>query len=148
MRAARVSRSRIIISGFVTIVAISGKHNERVMRFWLFLMRFGSRIGCHQRPDRSFFFKGYQFPVCARCTGVVIGEIVAVGLLLCGFHIPFYCSVLSILPLAVDGGIQYLHWIESTNFRRIITGLVAGFGLTYAYYYLAVFIYQSVQKWI
>src|SRR6476469_9730789 len=28
----------------------------------------GSLI-CHQRPERSFWFWGAQFPVCARCTG-------------------------------------------------------------------------------
>ena len=27
---------------------------------------------CHQRPERSFFFDGFQFPVCARCTGLYV----------------------------------------------------------------------------
>jgi uncharacterized membrane protein len=27
---------------------------------------------CHQRPDRSFFWDGHQFPVCARCTGLYV----------------------------------------------------------------------------
>lgn len=26
-------------------------------------------FGCHRRPERSFFYKGRQFPICARCTG-------------------------------------------------------------------------------
>ena len=29
----------------------------------------GSLI-CHQKPERSFFLEGHQFPVCARCTGL------------------------------------------------------------------------------
>ena len=33
----------------------------------------GNHSGCHQMPERSFFYKGKQFPVCARCTGVIIG---------------------------------------------------------------------------
>ncbi|MGG7175281.1 DUF2085 domain-containing protein [Clostridium neonatale] len=28
--------------------------------------------GCHQLPDRSFFIRSYQFPICARCTGNVV----------------------------------------------------------------------------
>ena len=31
----------------------------------------GSLI-CHQRPERSFFLDGHQFPVCARCTGLYL----------------------------------------------------------------------------
>jgi len=33
---------------------------------------------CHQRPERSFFLDGHQFPVCARCTGLYLSA--AVGL--------------------------------------------------------------------
>src|SRR4249919_1949081 len=35
---------------------------------------------CHQRPERSFFLDGHQFPVCARCTGLYLsGAIGIVG---------------------------------------------------------------------
>jgi uncharacterized membrane protein len=33
---------------------------------------FGSFI-CHQLPERSFHFAGYQLPVCARCLGIYAG---------------------------------------------------------------------------
>ncbi len=38
----------------------------------------GELSGCHRMPERSFFYKGHQFPVCARCTGVSIGQFAAV----------------------------------------------------------------------
>ncbi len=34
---------------------------------------------CHQRPERSFFLDGQQFPVCARCTGLYLSG--ALGIL-------------------------------------------------------------------
>ena len=37
------------------------------------LMAVGHRAGCHQRADRSFYWKGRKFPLCARCTGVLVG---------------------------------------------------------------------------
>ena len=30
-------------------------------------------VVCHQRPDRSFFSCGRQWPVCGRCAGLYIG---------------------------------------------------------------------------
>ena len=33
---------------------------------------------CHQRPERSFFWDGHQFPVCARCTGLYLSA--AIGM--------------------------------------------------------------------
>lgn len=37
-------------------------------------------------------------------------------------------GVLLLVPMAIDGGIQTFFKIESTNFRRIITGGLAGIG--------------------
>ena len=37
--------------------------------------------GCHQLPERSFFFKGYQLPICARCLGIILGYILCIFLL-------------------------------------------------------------------
>ena len=31
-------------------------------------------FGCHCRPDRSFYWKGKKFPLCARCTGELAGK--------------------------------------------------------------------------
>lgn len=82
--------------------------------------------GCHQMPERSFFLKGYQLPVCARCTGMMIGEVIAV--VLAFFFLPPLplCCVM-LVPLAVDGIVQYKTAYVSTNLRRVITGLLFGY---------------------
>ena len=91
-------------------------------------MRIGRKIGCHQRPDRSFFFRGYQFPLCARCTGILIGYLFAIiwgGIFQAGY---LTCLILTV-PMLIDGGTQYLKMRESTQILRMITGVIGGFGL-------------------
>lgn len=115
---------------------------------WIKLMNFGHRLGCHQMEERSFHFKGYQFPVCARCTGVFVGEIIAIILLLLGIKISIFVSIALLLIMGLDWFIQYIKLLQSTNIRRLITGTLAGIGLTFIYYYVIVFVINIVISFI
>lgn len=86
-------------------------------------------VFCHRDPNRSFFYKGRQFPLCARCTGLYVGysfwplfvfDIINFGIL-------FTLSI--ILPTFIDGFIQYYFKWESNNWVRFLSGLAAGVGL-------------------
>lgn len=88
----------------------------------------GDCSGCHQLPERSFFWKGHQFPVCARCTGVAIGQAFAVFIAFIK-DIPLKISILCLSIMGIDWGIQELGIKESTNYRRLFTGILGGFGL-------------------
>jgi uncharacterized membrane protein len=95
---------------------------------WMKLMKLGEKTGCHQRPDRSFFIQGYQLPVCARCTGVILGYLLSIP----GFLYFGYCRLAAgfgCIILFVDWLLQALKIKESTNRRRLITGILGGFGL-------------------
>lgn len=83
---------------------------------------------CHQKPERSFFIGEYQFPLCARCTGIALGHVLA--LLTSPFHSSGYSIAVLMAPLAIDGTIQYFTDYESTNFKRVITGVLYGFAFT------------------
>ena len=73
-------------------------------------------------PDRSFFFRGKQFPLCARCTGELIGILLApAAFWMFGLPDGKICLWL-LLPLVLDGGIQRLTRYESGNIRRLLTG--------------------------
>lgn len=115
---------------------------------WIKLMNFGHRLGCHQMEERSFHFKEYQFPVCARCTGVLIGEIITIVLLILGIKINLLISTALLLIMGFDWFIQYKKLLQSTNIRRLITGTLAGLGLTFIYYYVIVFIINIVISFI
>ena len=117
-------------------------------KIWMRLMDFSDRVGCHQIANRSFFINGYQFPVCARCTGVIIGEIVAILLILLRINIDFIWAITLLLVMGADWFLQYINWIESTNTRRIITGISGGLGLTYLYYRIFVFIFVMLKSFV
>lgn len=85
-------------------------------------------FGCHCRPDRSFFYRGRQFPVCARCTGELIGISALLFTWHAGHpHAGFSCVLL--LPLIIDGLAQLCTSYESNNLRRLWTGILFGYGL-------------------
>ena len=102
---------------------------------WISLMEYGHRLGCHQMPERSFSYKGYQFPVCARCTGVIIGEIIAIVLILFRIEVDITIAIGLLLIMGIDWGIQFMKLLQSNNIRRLITGMSGGIGLMYGYYY-------------
>ena len=97
----------------------------------------GNYSGCHQMPERSFFYKGKQFPVCARCTGVFFGHMTAVILFLCGKKVPFRTCFSLMGIMGFDWGIQEAGIMESTNHRRLVTGFCGGLGL-FSFYGLLV----------
>ena len=85
-------------------------------------------FGCHCREDRSFYYKGEKFPICARCTGELVGMIVA--LFSCFlFRLSVTVSILILFPMIIDGVIQLKTSYESNNRRRVITGFLFGYGI-------------------
>lgn len=86
-------------------------------------------FGCHCRPDRSFFVRGIQFPLCARCTGQLVGALTALGTLwIARPALPVLALLL--VPLIADGIIQLCTAYVSTNPRRFVTGVLFGYALT------------------
>ena len=92
------------------------------------MMNLGHMTGCHQMPERSFFYKGFQFPVCARCTGILIGQIIGVFLFPL-LQLSFDSICFLFFLMFFDWWLQRLHFLESTNFRRVASGLLCGVGM-------------------
>ncbi|MDR1464972.1 MAG: DUF2085 domain-containing protein [Oscillospiraceae bacterium] len=81
---------------------------------------------CHRMPERSFFFRGHQFPLCARCTGIVVGYAAGIPLLALLPRIPFWITLLMAVPMIIDGIAQNKYGKLSNNPRRFITGVLWG----------------------
>ena len=84
---------------------------------------------CHRKPERSFFWKNKQFPVCARCTGIHIGYISFPIFLLQIFTLNIWWTLALIIPTFIDGYTQAFFNRESNNWLRFITGFFAGIGM-------------------
>ena len=109
-----------------------------------FAQSIGDKSGCHQLSERSFHIRGYTFPVCARCTGVFAGQIAAVILLVFGLRCPWYISVSLLSLMGLDWLIQHLDIKQSTNRRRLLTGIGGGFGLFSIYIDLFELLYHLI----
>jgi uncharacterized membrane protein len=88
------------------------------------LLLFGHYSGCHQLDERSFHFGFRKYPLCARCTGVFCGIIL--GPILVLFQPPLAAILILPIPLIIDGALQIWTHYESTNSKRLITGIAFG----------------------
>ncbi len=96
------------------------------------LWKLGEKTGCHQMKERSFFICGKQFPICARCFGAFIGYISG-GIIYPFYKIQVITAVFFCTCLFIDWFVQKINILQSTNFRRLITGILCGFSLMQIY---------------
>ena len=112
-------------------------------KIWRFSMRCCHPF-CHQKKDRSFTIFGFQFPLCARCSGVLIGYIIAQIYLLYYSYFPILIAGLLMLLMFIDWFVQYIKLKESTNRRRFITGILGGFGFSVFAYGFIIFVHDKI----
>lgn len=90
---------------------------------------------CHRIPSRSFFIRGRQFHVCARCTGLIVGLILSPAFFWFRANAaPFFVAFL--LANAIDSTTQFIGLRASENWLRMILG--SALGLTFVPALLAV----------
>lgn len=88
---------------------------------------------CHRMPERSFFIKGWQFPVCARCTGFYI-SLIAYFLFARYNYVNYSISTtvlafVLLIPTLIDESTQFMNFRQSNNALRFVTGMFGGLGL-------------------
>lgn len=110
-----------------------------------FLIERFSQIGqiplCNGIAERAPHIMGYCFPLCYRCTFIVIFFIITLWFLYRkGIELPIWLLVFCLFPMIIDGGLQTFLGIMSDNLRRAMTGSLFGFGLagliTWLYMYI------------
>ena len=107
----------------------------------MFIHYKNKRIGfaiCHREEDRCIKLFGHTSFLCARCTGILIGFVLALFICYLPFlniTLPWLISVGLMAPLIVDGSTQFIGLRESNNILRFISGIlfVPGFYLTWGW---------------
>ncbi|MGG3563830.1 DUF2085 domain-containing protein [Neobacillus rhizosphaerae] len=107
------------------------------------LLDFFGRAICHQLEERSLQISGETLSVCARDTGIYIGIFSSLTYLhftkrkskitIPTIKVSFFLLLLMV-PMMVDGLGSYLHFFESDNIKRLVSGTSFGFVLPYFLY--------------
>jgi uncharacterized membrane protein len=100
---------------------------------------------CHQLPDRSLRYAGNYMPVCARCTGIILGQFIGQAAYLAladmlnetvyseeNFWPTLGILFIGMLPLIIDGTIQLKTDYRSNNPLRVSTGILFGVSVSLA----------------
>jgi uncharacterized membrane protein len=85
-------------------------------------------VPCHRMKSRSLTFKGYTLPLCARCTGILLGYLFFPFLFVLDIYFPLWLGIILNFPMVVDGWTQKKKVRMSNNPLRLTTGVVSGFG--------------------
>ena len=106
------------------------------------LMFLGSTV-CHQLPERSYIFEGFQMPLCARCIGIHFGFILSTLFFLTGSRrfasgLPGTKQMIVLGAIMsfflVDAGLSYSGISTSDNLRRTLSGLSLGVPFPFVIY--------------
>jgi uncharacterized membrane protein len=88
---------------------------------------------CAQIPSHSYFLFGYQLGLCARNLAIFGSALVgSIGYRAVRTWLPpigWSLWLLTVVPMALDGGIQLVGWRESTWELRTLTGIIFGLGV-------------------
>ncbi len=101
-------------------------------------------VYCHRLPHRSFFWRGKQFPICARCTGIHLGYFAFPFFLFDLVKVKILWAIILIIPTCIDGVTQLYFNRESNNFLRFTTGLISGIGIVALISIIGQFIGQQI----
>ena len=112
----------------------------KINKFNKYLAMVGKIPLCNKKKERAPHIFGFCFPLCYRCTGVLIGAVFALitnltGIIPNNAIVALICVVL-MLPLIIDGIRQFYFNKLSNNPMRMITGIAFGFSLSKIIYFL------------
>ena len=88
---------------------------------------------CNLNVEHGISILGFYFPLCARCTGIVLELLICPFLLIKNIHrynrVLTIISVVLIFPCVIDGIVQTFTVYESNSILRLISGFLFSHGI-------------------
>jgi uncharacterized membrane protein len=103
---------------------------------------------CHGIPDRCLVVRGRRMNICARCFGSNIGHGIALSLFITGLLPSWYWGALLLGIMFIDWGAQEFFQRMSNNPRRVITGILGGFGMGVLIWSAVAFVYHLISNYV
>lgn len=101
---------------------------------------------CHQYPSRSLWILNRPMGLCSRCFAIYASFSFSLFLVPHLNRKRIIIISFFLLPLLVDGLVQYFHIDESNNPRRIFFGVLFGFSASCIYKYLTTYLMDSINS--
>lgn len=98
--------------------------NSLFLRLEYRIRNIGKTPLCNLCVDRGPHIGSFVFPLCYRCTGLIIGGIFSFYI-----KIDTTISILLFIPMVVDSLLQYFINYKSNNLKRFVSGFMFGLGL-------------------
>ncbi len=138
MASATLSRHRLMLVnlGFALLVGgafavpLLSALGWHALAMWLFT---SYHLICAQIPSHSYFLFGYQLGLCSRNLAI-FGSVLAGSVAYRAVQtwlppLDWALWLLTMVPMALDGGTQLFGWRESTWELRTLTGIIFGLGV-------------------
>jgi uncharacterized membrane protein len=111
--------------------AVLARQHERNPMWTTVVYAAASKI-CHQRPERSFFSAGVQWPVCGRCSGLYLAAPIGAAIALRSRQRSLsstrarWLVLVAALPTLTTAGIEVAGLAHVTNIARALAALPLG----------------------
>ena len=115
----------------------------------IFSGKWGKVPLCNEKAERAPHIGRFCFPLCWRCTMIMVGLIIGAFVCRCispGIQTGLIFSIL-IIPCLIDGLRQRYTSYVSTNLKRILFGFMAGVGMFVFTFSFCFFCFSLLNTW-
>ena len=103
---------------------------------------------CHQAPSRSIWIGNYTLGICSRCFALYLSLLITGIVIYRNSYnkILWFIGILLIIPMVIDGLMQWFELGKSNNIIRLFTGILGGIGVGIIFFPLYINIIRSLRN--